>query len=182
MHGEERGLFPLLLVPPLTPSSTIQSVAWGILEMNEAGVALPFLPSSTLQDPPADHTLPVHHSLALSPPVSHTTSLIHSFNKYPLSLYLVLRSVLWTKDPAKKDLALKERVCMCMLGCFSCAQLFATHQAPPSMGFSRYECWRGFPVPSTRGSFWSRNQTLVSCVSCIGRSVLYHQGHLRSPH
>ena len=27
-------------------------------------------------------------------------------------------------------------------------QLFATYQAPPSMGFSRQECWSGLPFPS----------------------------------
>ena len=35
----------------------------------------------------------------------------------------------------------------------SCVQLFATpwtvaYQAPPSMGFSRQECWSGLPFPS----------------------------------
>ena len=27
-------------------------------------------------------------------------------------------------------------------------RLFATYQAPPSMGFSRQECWSGWPFPS----------------------------------
>ena len=36
---------------------------------------------------------------------------------------------------------------------FSCVRLFATpwtvaYQAPPSMGFSRQECWSGLPLPS----------------------------------
>ena len=36
---------------------------------------------------------------------------------------------------------------------FSCVRLFATpwtidYQAPPSMGFSRQECWSGLPFPS----------------------------------
>ena len=36
----------------------------------------------------------------------------------------------------------------------SCVQLFATpwtvaYQAPPSMGFSRQECWSGLPFPSS---------------------------------
>ena len=40
----------------------------------------------------------------------------------------------------------------CMLGHFSCVQLFATpwtaaHQAPPSMGFSRQEYWSRMPCP-----------------------------------
>ena len=35
----------------------------------------------------------------------------------------------------------------------SCVQLFVTpwtvaYQAPPSMGFSRQECWSGLPFPS----------------------------------
>ena len=35
----------------------------------------------------------------------------------------------------------------------SCVQLLAiawtaAHQAPPSMGFSRQECWSGVPLPS----------------------------------
>ena len=39
-------------------------------------------------------------------------------------------------------------VCVCMLSCFSCSQLFeplwtVAHQAPLSMGFSRQEYWSG---------------------------------------
>ena len=36
-------------------------------------------------------------------------------------------------------------------------------------------------LPS-RGSYRSRDWTRVSCISCIGRRVLYHNGHLGSPH
>ena len=41
---------------------------------------------------------------------------------------------------------------VCKLSCFNCVQLFATlwtvaHKAPPSMGFSRKEYWRGLPLP-----------------------------------
>ena len=40
-----------------------------------------------------------------------------------------------------------------LLSCFSRVQLCATpwtaaYQAPPSMGFSRQEYWRGVPLPS----------------------------------
>ena len=31
-------------------------------------------------------------------------------------------------------------------------------------------------MPSSRGSFWRRDRTIISCVSCIGRQVLYHLG------
>ena len=41
------------------------------------------------------------------------------------------------------------------------------HQAPPSMGFSRQKYWSGVPLPSP-------NWTLVSCISYIGRLILYH--------
>ena len=47
-------------------------------------------------------------------------------------------------------------MCMraCVLSCFSCIPVdFVTmwtvaHQTPPSMGFSRQECWSGLPFPS----------------------------------
>ena len=43
-------------------------------------------------------------------------------------------------------------VCVCVLSCFSCVQLFANpwtvaHQDPLSMGFSRQEYWSGLPCP-----------------------------------
>ena len=48
--------------------------------------------------------------------------------------------------------------------------LFATpwtvaYQAPPSMGFSRQECWSGLPFPSSRGSSRPRNRTRVSRIA-----------------
>ena len=36
-------------------------------------------------------------------------------------------------------------------------------------------------ISFSRGSSGSRHQTQVSCISCIGRRVLYHQHHLESP-
>ena len=46
-------------------------------------------------------------------------------------------------------------LCVCVYAgpCVSLVQLFVTpwtvaHQAPPSMGFSRQECWSGLPFPS----------------------------------
>ena len=40
-------------------------------------------------------------------------------------------------------------------------------QAPLSMGFSRQEYWSGLPFPPPGGSSRPRDQTHVSCVSCI---------------
>ena len=76
-------------------------------------------------------------------------------------------------------------VAVCVL---SPVWVFATpwtvaHQAPLSMGFPRQEYWSGLPFPSfaislpfsfTKGSSWPRDQTHISCVSCIGRQILYH--------
>ena len=66
---------------------------------------------------------------------------------------------------------------MCML---SCVWFFVTpwtiaHQAPLSMGFSRQEYSSGWVVIScSRGSSQPRDQTQVSCTSCIGRWTLYY--------
>ena len=49
-----------------------------------------------------------------------------------------------------------------------------THQAPLSMGFSRQALLEWVAISSSRGSSLPRDQTYVSCVSCIGRWSLYH--------
>ena len=66
----------------------------------------------------------------------------------------------------------------CMLSRFSHVQLFATlwtvtHQAPLSMEFSKQEYWSGLPC-SPPGDPRPRDQTQISCISCMGRWVLYH--------
>ena len=45
------------------------------------------------------------------------------------------------------------------------------HQAPLSMGFFIVEL---VALSFYRGSSWSRDQTRVACISCIGRQILYH--------
>ena len=60
--------------------------------------------------------------------------------------------------------------------------LFATpwtvaHQAPLSVGFSRQE---QFAIPFSRGSSQPRDQTWVSCISCIGRQSSLPLQNLRS--
>ena len=74
---------------------------------------------------------------------------------------------------------------VCMLSHFSCVQLFAIPwtvacQAPLSMGFPRKEYWSGllFPPP---GYTPSLRIEPVSHISCLGRQVLYHFHHWRSP-
>ena len=36
-------------------------------------------------------------------------------------------------------------------------------------------------MPSSRGFSWPRDQTCISCVSCISRRVVYHYCHLEGP-
>ena len=36
-------------------------------------------------------------------------------------------------------------------------------------------------IPFSRGSSQLRDQTRISCISCIGRWILYHKHHLGSP-
>ena len=73
-----------------------------------------------------------------------------------------------------------------MLSCFGRIQLFATlwtiaPQAPLFMGFSKQEYWSGLPY-SPPGDLPDPGIEPVSTYfSCIGRWVLYHLGHQRSP-
>ena len=48
-----------------------------------------------------------------------------------------------------------------------------THQASPSMGFSRQEYWHG-TYALLQGIFPTQGSTHISYVSCVGRWVLYH--------
>ena len=51
----------------------------------------------------------------------------------------------------------------------------AAHQASLSMGFPRQGYWMEWVAISfSRGSSRPRGQTCISCVSCIGRQILYH--------
>ena len=66
-----------------------------------------------------------------------------------------------------------------MLNCFSCVQLYATLwtaacQAPLSMGSLQARLLEWVAMPSSRGSSWSREQTYISYVSCIGSQVHFH--------
>ena len=54
-------------------------------------------------------------------------------------------------------------------------------RAPLSMGFSRQKYWSGLLCSPSGECSGPRDWTHVSCVSCIGRRVLYHQYHLGSP-
>ena len=51
---------------------------------------------------------------------------------------------------------------------------WTTDQAPLSMGFSWQEYWSRLPFPTPEASSRPRDGACISCVSCIGRWVLYH--------
>ena len=62
----------------------------------------------------------------------------------------------------------------CMLSHFSRVQLFATswtvaHQAFLSMGVLQARILDWVSVPFSKGSSWTRDQTHISYISCIGR-------------
>ena len=74
----------------------------------------------------------------------------------------------------------------CVLSRFSRVRISVTlqtvvHQAPLSMGFSRWEYWSGLSCPSPGDLPWLRDGTSVSYLSCIGSQILYLQCHLGSP-
>ena len=45
--------------------------------------------------------------------------------------------------------------------------------ASPCMEFSRQEYWSGLPFPPPGESSWLRDWTSISCVSCIGKQIIY---------
>ena len=53
--------------------------------------------------------------------------------------------------------------------------------APQSMGFSRQESWSGLPCSPPGESSWPRDQTHISCVSCVTTDSL-QLSHWGSPH
>ena len=75
-------------------------------------------------------------------------------------------------------------LCVCARA-LSCVQLLVTpwttaRQAPLSMGFSRQEYWNElqFPFP---GDLSYPGINRVSCISCIGRKVLFPLSHQGRP-
>ena len=64
-------------------------------------------------------------------------------------------------------------VCVCVLSCiWLCDPWTVARRAPLSMKFSRQEYWR-VSISYSMGFSQPRHQTHISCVSCIGRRILY---------
>ena len=71
-------------------------------------------------------------------------------------------------------------VCICaVLSRFSCVRLFGLYGPWPTRllcpwEFSRQEYWNGLPYSLPGDLPDPRDQTSISCISCIGRQILYH--------
>ena len=70
-------------------------------------------------------------------------------------------------------------MCVYVLSHFSRVILFVslwtiTHQAPLTVRSSRQQYWSWVAISLAKGSSQFRDGTHVSCISCIGRQILYH--------
>ena len=70
-------------------------------------------------------------------------------------------------------------VCVCIVLLFSCVWLFCDPMdySPPGSsvhGISQEGMLEWVAISFSRGSSWPRDWICVSCISCIGRWILYH--------
>ena len=102
----------------------------------------------------------------------------------------VITQQVWDDSDGDTHTHQHARVCACTPITGVCmhrhVQLFATPwtvacQAPPSVELFRQEYWSVWPLPTPGESSQPKDRTRVSCVSCIGRWVLYHLHHLGRP-
>ena len=99
-----------------------------------------------------------------------------------MTLYLSLNFMTFFSDHAARKYLLfipyLSLLCACMLSCFSCIQHFVTLSCslPGSSdhGILQAKIWEWVAMLSSRGhSSHPRDQTHVSCVSCVDRWLLY---------
>ena len=96
-----------------------------------------------------------------------------TISPFPISMSLAINFTLSNVN----YLIMTVPVCVCSVGR---VQLFATprtgvHKAPLPMEYLRQaRILEWVAISFSRGSFRSRDQTRISCVSCICRRILYH--------
>ena len=74
-------------------------------------------------------------------------------------------------------------VCVCVQLCPSlCTSVDYSPSGSSVHGVFQARILELIAVSSFRGSFWPRDQTHVSCISCIGSQVLYHWATLEACH
>ena len=82
-----------------------------------------------------------------------------------------------------------ETLCVCVCVCVYVCLVVSTSvtpwtvacQAPLPVKFPRQEYWSGLTFPTLGCSSWPRDQTPISCVSCIGKWILHPSHYLGSP-
>ena len=107
----------------------------------------------------SDFTFPFHFHALEKEIATHSSVLAWripgTWGAWWAAIYGVTQS--WTRlkrlSSSSRNRLKNRPVCACMLRHFSRVQLcatpqMATHQAPPSLGFSRQEHWSGLPFPS----------------------------------
>ena len=62
-----------------------------------------------------------------------------------------------------------------------CDPMDCNSPGSPVLGIFQARILEQVAISSSRGSSWPRDWTHASCVSCIGRQILYHLCHLGSP-
>ena len=76
-------------------------------------------------------------------------------------------------------------VCVCVLSSQPCTTLFGPVDCSPLVssvrGIFQTRILEWGAISYSRGSSQLMGWTHISCISCIGRQILYHRCHLRSP-
>ena len=115
-------------------------------------------------------------SLPLAPPGKPLTNLNRDLYEYKYT---------WRINTRLKGVHIfpvNAHVCTRVLQSFLtlCDLMNPACQNPLSMGFSRQRILEWVAVSFSGGSSQPRDWTHISCISCIGRGVLYHWHHLGS--
>ena len=73
-------------------------------------------------------------------------------------------------------------VCVCSQQCWTlCGPMGYNPPGSSVCGISQARILEWVAISFSRGSSQLRDQTCISCISCIGRWILYHKHHLGSP-
>ena len=72
-------------------------------------------------------------------------------------------------------------LCCCRFSSQSCVWHCCSPPGSSVHGISPARILEWVTISYSRGSSWSRDWTHASCISCIGRQVLYQLGHLGIP-
>ena len=142
-------------IPEAHGSSNAKSLSQGLLQnpgVKSGSLAIPGPPSPPASSPGQVGSLPGSFpSLPVAPSITtdRMSRQMHSF--YAASQQLITQScptpaIPWT----------------------------VTCQVPLSLEFSRQEYRSGLPLPPPGGSSQPRDRTYISCVSRVGRQMLYH--------